>query len=557
MKAKTRQAIFRVHAWVGLNLGLLLFVICFSGTVAVFSKELSWLVDPALRTDPPDSDNIPLSWQGLHDRVVAAHPHAAILLLQRPAGDRSVARAAISYGPGDLRWVLIDPQDGRIAGTRSNFSLTSFLRIFHKQLYIVPVNLGFHGTLVVGALALVLLAGAISGLLSISRWWRAFLTLRKGRSPRLFWSDLHRLTGVWPLLVTVILAVTGLWYFAENILQSTGVLVEDALPARLEAEAMRSQGPQLPALDLDRLAQAARDAYPALDIAVLQLPRRPGDPVIFTGQAEAWLVRDRTNRVEVDPHDGSVRRLQRAEDIPLDDRLIATADPLHFGDFAGMVSKSLWFAAGLMLSGGILAGLYGVWLRQRNRDRLSALPLSRLVLAILPTLTLLAFSLYGAWAYGGGAMRTSQQERLAVPLGQFVSGPWQFSAYLYHSADMTGLGLLFPGAARPNFRQAEIALTDKDGTLHPLPARRLADRLWAALPGEAAHCDTGCRLLVTLEGWDGTSYEAALPLSLATANAEILPGAEPVPIGEKIVMAVFVLLLSTALAGWLRLLRYA
>jgi len=36
----SRKRLYSLHAWLGLQLGLLLFIICFSGTVAVFTPEI-------------------------------------------------------------------------------------------------------------------------------------------------------------------------------------------------------------------------------------------------------------------------------------------------------------------------------------------------------------------------------------------------------------------------------------------------------------------------------------------------------------------------------------
>ena len=556
MEARSRRLVFQIHAWIGMNLGLLLFVVCFSGTIAVFSKELSWLVDPGLRVQPPPGrEGKTLSWQDMYDRVTAVHPHAAIVALQPPAGDRSVAKAAILYGPDDQRLVLINPYTGAIQGHRSSFNLSSFFRIFHKQLYIVPVNLGFHGTLVVGVLAILLLVGAITGLLSIKRWWRAFLTLRQGRSPRLFWSDLHRLTGVWPLLVTLILSLTGIWYWAETILDSAGILAHDAPSAAREAASPQHRGTFVRPLDLDELIARAQSAYPSLTINQIRIPSRFGDPLVLSGQADAWLVRDRANRIEIDPYEGTILNIQKAEDLSLPQRLIDTADPLHFGDFGGLTSKIVWFVSGLALSAGILAGFYGACLRLRERHRLGFPSPQRWALAILPTAGLLVLSLYGTIAYGGVALLSAHQAIEATLMGRATLGPWQAMVYRYDTQGDTRLAILFEGDGSANFQTARLWLDSDPQARRDLPTHRLQDRLWTQVPPGALSCERPCTLGLELKAWTGETYSTSFPVVEASLRTA-LPQATGIPIGEKIVILIFAALLLASLCGWLGTLCY-
>src|SRR3546814_18780773 len=82
-----RRTLFRFHAWIGVNLGLRLCVICFSGTAAVFGPGLNGLADPALRVQPPPADREAVSWQRLHDATAEAFPHAMVLYLEAPRGE--------------------------------------------------------------------------------------------------------------------------------------------------------------------------------------------------------------------------------------------------------------------------------------------------------------------------------------------------------------------------------------------------------------------------------------------------------------------------------------
>ncbi|MGQ9366818.1 PepSY-associated TM helix domain-containing protein [Azospirillum sp. ST 5-10] len=557
MTGNRRRALFRLHAWIGLHLGWLLFVVCFSGTVAVFGPELNRLADPSLRVDPPSSGGRPPpSWQRLHDAVAAAHPHAAVLALAAADGPRSAALAAVAYGPEDVRRVPVDPATGRVQGQRSNFGVAAFLRIFHKQLYIVPSVMGVHGTLLVGALALPLLAGAVAGWLSLARWRRALTTLRVGRSPRLLWSDLHRLAGLWALPVTALLCLTGLWYLAETALDGTGALPAGPRPLRLEAAALRDRPAVLAPIDLDRAAAIAAAALPGLEVTRIALPVRPGDPLTLTGQAAAWLVRDRANQVRLDPYSGAVLDVRRGEDLGLAERWVETADPLHFGTFAGLPGRLLWFAAGLALCAGILAGLGGAWLRLRAAGGTAFRPLAALA-AALPAAVVVVAAVAGTWAYGGGALRMAQAPAALVPLGQGSLGPWTVAAERrFAPAAPPGtvdvaLRIGVGGGGTANAAGVAVWTGEGGPPDGEGPAvRRLVDRVWARV----ADCGPGCRLHVRMEDWAGRSHRLSLPLHAPAVSLVPLPPAGGLAAGEVAVVTLFLLGLAVPLAGWLWLL---
>jgi uncharacterized iron-regulated membrane protein len=540
VESGSRRGLFRIHAWIGLQLGYLLFAICFTGTLAVLSAELVWLADPRLRVEARDTA-VPLSWQRLHDAVTAAHPQATLLYLHAPDGPRAMARATLAYGPQDYRGVPVDPHSYAVGENRSSFGLQSFLRILHKQLYLVPGVIGVHGTLIVGLLSLPLLVAVYTGLASVRRWWRAMRQIRRGRSRRLFWSDLHRFAGLWAAVITIVLALTGLWYFAEIILQNARLLNEDAAPQRLSAATMAQRPAVLPPFDLDAAAVAAQAAWPGIELSQLALPQRADDPLIFTGQAEAWLVRDRANHILIDPFDNTVLDLTRAEDQPAFRRWIETADPLHFGNFAGLGSKLVWFSAGLLLSGGILAGLVSAWLRLRRHPDLQ---LGRTALvAALGTLLLLGAAAHGAWVYGYGFQQRAQQPRDLILLQEVAVGPWRLQASaVATAARLERIALHTAGIA--NLRQA---------TLGGVALRRTGTQLW--LPAEAVDCAAGCSLRLEIEDWSGARHAAPVGIAPAADAPRLpLPQAADWGLGERVLLALTLLGLLLPLGFWLWLL---
>lgn len=58
----------------------------------------------------------------------------------------------------------------------------------------------------------------------------------------------------------------------------------------------------------------------------------------------------------VDPYSGRVLEIRHAGDLGAVERWSHMADPLHFGDFAGLPSKLLWVVFGLALCGLSLSG---------------------------------------------------------------------------------------------------------------------------------------------------------------------------------------------------------
>ena len=68
----TRKSLFKVHGWLGMVFGSLLFVICASGAAAALSYEIDWLLNPALRVSPTGKPA--LSWGAWMEAARVTHP---------------------------------------------------------------------------------------------------------------------------------------------------------------------------------------------------------------------------------------------------------------------------------------------------------------------------------------------------------------------------------------------------------------------------------------------------------------------------------------------------
>ena len=366
---------FRVHSFVGVITGLLLFVVCWTGTFATLAHEFDWLVTPEARVD---GGGEALGWARLLASVTAGYQVEEIHFLTAPLYEKSAAEVVVDLPDQRFVRIYVDPYTAELRGARSAINLQRIFRDLHRRLFIP----GAAGIVLVSAFGLSLLISLVTPLVFYKRWWRRFFTFRFA-SLRAFWSEVHKLSGLWSLWFVAVIAVTGLWYGIEVLRLVPAV---EGSPPAAEAAAT---------LPLDQLIESARVARPDLRIRTIVPPGgRFGGALYVEGQGEATLVRDRANHVMIAASNGAVLENYRAGDAGLYRRWTNTVDPLHFGDFAGLVSKLIWFLFGLALSGLCLTGAYLHVLRlRRSSDRPSRQRRPGTKVALMASLLLVVASL--------------------------------------------------------------------------------------------------------------------------------------------------------------------
>jgi uncharacterized iron-regulated membrane protein len=392
----TRRTWFVLHSWLGLTLGLLLFVISWSGTVAVFSREIDWAIDGRMRAPAVDDAAIP--WERIETAVRAAKPGWSLSQISAPFAPGFAVEAIVEDPQGVMGRVYADPTTGQVLGATTYFNVQRFFRSLHMSLFVGewPIWGIPFGYLVVALLSIPLLAQLVTGLIFYRRFWRGFLKLDWNKGARVFWSDAHKLVGLWGLWFVLVIGLTGLWYLAEWKVTSQ--------PPTPQARTAVVNSGEPPSLGL--MLARARAAYPELLVREIALYRADEGLLEFQGQDGSLLVRDRGARVWVDNRTGEVVAVRRTGEMSLLHRWIDTADLVHFGTFGGLFTKAIWFIFGLALSAMCLSGAYLQAKRQERRGELfspravaSAYATSLAIIGVA-----VAFSLKELRGYGGGSL---------------------------------------------------------------------------------------------------------------------------------------------------------
>lgn len=338
---------FWLHSIIGLKVSLFLGFICLTGSIATISHEIEWLFKPALRASAASGK---VDWGRMWDAAQAAHPDARLSGIGTfDRSDTPYFAKSVSATDRDGRdfTIYVDPGTSRVTGYEYGRSFQDFMRGLHYYLF-VP---GIIPVYVVTSLGFVLMMSAVTGITAYKRFWRGFFRMpRWHRNGRTWMGDLHRLAGLWSLWFVTVIGLTSIWYFVEH----AGLDLESPTPII----ASHSTDKAVDGTVINRWVARTKHEMPGLAITAIYLPFEPGNPAIVQGQWRAWLVRERTNAVFIDPTTDRVVGKRIADRMGIGERIVHTADPLHFGTFGGLVTRLIWVVFGLLLTGMAGSGAY-------------------------------------------------------------------------------------------------------------------------------------------------------------------------------------------------------
>lgn len=203
-----RKALFQIHLWTGIGLGIYIFVISLSGSAVVFRRELNRALGGGPRW-------VTMSGIRLTDAQIAAVAGRAfpgyrvtkVWTARRPNVGIDVW---MEQGSTKLQH-LFDPFTGRDLGPTipAGIKALDWLVELHDNLLAHET-----GRLVNGVGAICSVGLSLTGLLIWwpgSRRWRRSLTIKRGVSWRRFNWDLHSAVGFWTFALVFLWAASGVY----------------------------------------------------------------------------------------------------------------------------------------------------------------------------------------------------------------------------------------------------------------------------------------------------------------------------------------------------------
>jgi uncharacterized iron-regulated membrane protein len=215
-----RKALFQLHLWAGITLGIYIVVVCASGSVIVFRNDVYDVLQARVKVERPPQARI-LNRKEFLDAAAPNFPGYSIQSFKL-GRDSEEASEVMLVKQGTLwrstMYRLADPYTGRDMGPAVShwYRLMNWSSELHGKLF-----LGSQGMVVNAIGGMLLVAVCLTGM--VIWWpgtgnWRRGLTVHRGTGWKRFNFDLHSAVGFWTFAILFVWGFTGAYFvFPEPV----------------------------------------------------------------------------------------------------------------------------------------------------------------------------------------------------------------------------------------------------------------------------------------------------------------------------------------------------
>ncbi|MEG9328917.1 PepSY-associated TM helix domain-containing protein [Salinimicrobium catena] len=346
MKNKT---LLKYHSWTGLIAGLFLILMGISGTILVFQHDIEDVLwKDYIQVENFEGLNIDQGFQKIQQeygqwdiRLMHFEENEALIFNLRK--------------PTERLFVFVHPTSGEII--KEVNELTTFTRWLLKFHY--SFQSGPWGRLVVLIVGVLFFISLLTGLIVYRKSIMDTLLFRtriKKKNKRSFYSSLHRIVGVWALLLNLLLVITG------TVLAWTVTQSGFNPPAAAQTPAFIAP--------IETALEEIKVTKPHFTPTYIRLPLNEKGYVVIYGiyEGDPFYFSEFGNYFLVDHRTGEITGEIKITKADLSTQLSNTLIPLHFGQYGGIWSKLLYALVGL--SGPFLSiSGFIIWRQGKKRKK--------------------------------------------------------------------------------------------------------------------------------------------------------------------------------------------
>jgi uncharacterized iron-regulated membrane protein len=369
-----KKAILKIHLWLGLSSGILVFIIAITGCLYAFQEEIQdYTEEYRFVTKQEKSFLFPSQLEEIARKAI---PNKVLHAIKYNGSLQSAEAIFFHYEPSYHYIVYLNPYTGELLKkTNMEEGFFSFILDGHFYLWL-PHEIG---QTVTATATLVFLIMLITGFIlwypknksaAKQRFWFKW---KKGIKWKRKNYDLHNITGLYVLIIAVIFAITGLvWgfqWFAYSYYTTLGgeksLIYEDPISI-IQTKAIKKP--------LDQIWTLMQKEYPKAKSIEVHPPESASSSIAANANPEEgtyWKIDYRY----FDQYNLEEQKVEhifgRYKEAKIADKLMLLNYDIHTGAVFGLAGKIFAFLISLLIASLPITGFYIWWGRNRKSEILS------------------------------------------------------------------------------------------------------------------------------------------------------------------------------------------
>ncbi|WP_282054925.1 PepSY-associated TM helix domain-containing protein [Maribacter luteus] len=372
-KFSVRKFINDIHLWLGLGSGIILFLVCLSGTILAFEHEIKDFFAEEVHVEVGTAKH---SVENL-SKLLEESDQGFVTGVTLPDIETEPYVFTVKKDPKERRGsqIMVDPFTANmhtIKKSGADVFLMSMFRLHRWLLLDIPV-----GRPIVGVATIIFLVLSISG---IVLWfprkfkWKQFkrgFTIKTSANWKRINHDIHNTLGFYSCVFLVIMCITGLcWSFdgyREGLGNLMGAPIFDRSGPKIETGALsKSEN-----ITIDQAIALANEKLDYEGELSVSLPNKKNNYYSFRKYNNNNWSPVTADRLYMDTG-GEILFVDVFQDKPMNVKIASLIRPIHTGEVLGMFSKTLYFLACLIGTSLPITGTLIWWnkLKQKRKRKL-------------------------------------------------------------------------------------------------------------------------------------------------------------------------------------------
>lgn len=385
-----------IHLWLGLASGLIIFIVCLTGTIYTYNTEIRELASPHLHRVKVEVkkmkiDELVGTIQREYPGTITAitipnDPSRSYEITSRTASDKS--RFGVTY--------YMNPYTGSLLGTNETKTKTDEfmgnLFSLHRWLLLDKIEEPIFnslenrklGSYITGTATILFTLGLLTGLIiwfpRKLKCWRQGLRIKFKSNWKRINHDMHNSLGLYAFVFLFLMGITGpQWsfeWYRDGLRKTLGTYQETPTQGprsanqgredRNKAASDEDLAPSLLSIE-DYLASASR----ALDYKGdyrISLPASSEESVRISSYKTGFFAPAAADQLTLNVNDASIISTELFKDKPLNERISGSIKALHVGNVYGQFSKLIYFIACLIATSLPVTGTL-IWINKMKKPK--------------------------------------------------------------------------------------------------------------------------------------------------------------------------------------------